>query len=84
MDSNQYGGRENLESGRISAKFNYPGSHGISRVVTVAEESTAWPLVTRPPYLGGLGFSFIVEHGWMHDTSTISSAMPDLSQIPPE
>jgi 1,4-alpha-glucan branching enzyme len=65
---NQHGGRENLEAVEFLKKFNhlvhteYPGA------LTVAEESTAWPLVTRPPYLGGLGFSFKWNMGWMHDT----------------
>jgi len=65
---NQYGGRENLEAVEFLKKSNhlvhteYPGA------LTVAEESTAWPLVTRPPYLGGLGFSFKWNMGWMHDT----------------
>ncbi|HEX9047750.1 MAG TPA: 1,4-alpha-glucan branching protein GlgB, partial [Verrucomicrobiae bacterium] len=65
---NQFGGRENLEAIEFLKRFNqvthteYPG------VVTIAEESTAWPQVTRPPHLGGLGFSFKWNMGWMHDT----------------
>jgi 1,4-alpha-glucan branching enzyme len=65
---NQYGGRENLEAVEFLRKFNYLVHTEYPGVVTVAEESTAWPLVTRPPYLGGLGFSFKWNMGWMHDT----------------
>lgn len=65
---NKYGGRENLDAVDFLRSVNdivhttYPG------VLTIAEESTAWPLVTRPPYLGGLGFSIKWNMGWMHDT----------------
>ncbi len=65
---NQYGGRENLEAIDFIKKLNeivhlyYPG------VVTIAEESTAWPGVSRPTYVGGLGFTFKWNMGWMHDT----------------
>ncbi len=65
---NQYGGRENLEAIEFLKKFNYLTHTEHPGVVTIAEESTAWPLVTRPPYLGGLGFSFKWNMGWMHDT----------------
>ncbi len=65
---NQYGGRENLEAIEFLRKFNYIAHTEFPGVVTIAEESTAWPLVTRPPYLGGLGFSFKWNMGWMHDT----------------
>jgi 1,4-alpha-glucan branching enzyme len=65
---NRYGGRENLEAVDFLKKFNeiihleYPG------VLTFAEESTAWPMVSRPTYLGGLGFDIKWNMGWMHDT----------------
>ncbi len=65
---NQYGGRENLEAIEFLKKFNYLTHTEFPGVVTIAEESTAWPLVTRPPYLGGLGFSLKWNMGWMHDT----------------
>ncbi len=65
---NQYGGRENLEAIEFLRKFNHLTHTEFPGVITIAEESTAWPLVTRPPYLGGLGFSFKWNMGWMHDT----------------
>jgi len=65
---NQYGGRENLEAIEFLRKFNYLTHTEYPGVITIAEESTAWPQVTRPPYLGGLGFSFKWNMGWMHDT----------------
>ena len=65
---NQYGGRENLEAIEFLRKFNYIAHTEFPGIVTIAEESTAWPQVTRPPYLGGLGFSFKWNMGWMHDT----------------
>jgi 1,4-alpha-glucan branching enzyme len=65
---NQFGGRENLEAIEFLKKFNAIAHTEFPGIVTIAEESTAWPQVTRPPYLGGLGFSFKWNMGWMHDT----------------
>jgi 1,4-alpha-glucan branching enzyme len=65
---NQYGGRENLEAIDFLRKFNHITHTEFPGVMTIAEESTAWPQVTRPPYVGGLGFSFKWNMGWMHDT----------------
>jgi 1,4-alpha-glucan branching enzyme len=65
---NQFGGRENLEAVEFLKNCNHTVHTECPGVVTIAEESTAWPQVTRPPYLGGLGFSFKWNMGWMHDT----------------
>jgi 1,4-alpha-glucan branching enzyme len=73
---NQYGGRENIEAIEFLRKFNHLTHVAFPGVITIAEESTAWPLVTRPPYLGGLGFSFKWNMGWMHDTLGYFSREP--------
>ena len=65
---NQFGGRENLEAIDFLRKVNHIAHSEFPGIVTIAEESTAWPQVTRPPYIGGLGFSFKWNMGWMHDT----------------
>ncbi|HWD20241.1 MAG TPA: 1,4-alpha-glucan branching protein GlgB [Verrucomicrobiae bacterium] len=65
---NIHGGRENLEAVEFIKQFNHVTQTEYPGVITIAEESTAWPQVTRPPYLGGLGFTFKWNMGWMHDT----------------
>ncbi|MBI3666667.1 MAG: 1,4-alpha-glucan branching enzyme, partial [Acidobacteria bacterium] len=64
---NRYGGRENLEAIDFLKKFNELVHAEAPGAITVAEESTAWPGVSRPTYLGGLGFTFKWNMGWMHD-----------------
>ena len=73
---NRFGGRENLEAIEFLKKFNevcyarHPG------VVTIAEESTAWPGVSKPTYTGGLGFGFKWNMGWMNDSLRYISKEP--------
>jgi len=65
---NRYGGNEDLEAIDFLKKFNEVVHHDHPGVLTIAEESTAWGGVSRPTYLGGLGFSLKWNLGWMHDT----------------
>ncbi len=65
---NQYGGRENIESIVFLKEFNECVYGQFPDIITIAEESTAWPGVSRPTYLGGLGFGQKWMMGWMHDT----------------
>ncbi len=65
---NEYGGRENLEAIGFLRRFNESVYHEYPDVQTIAEESTAWPMVSRPTYVGGLGFGLKWDMGWMHDT----------------
>jgi len=73
---NQYGGRENLDAVKFLQELNATVYKRHPGVVMVAEESTAWPGVTRPTHLGGLGFGFKWNMGWMHDTLRYLSHEP--------
>jgi len=64
---NKYGGRENLEAVEFLKRFNVLVHEHFPDVLTFAEESTAWPMVSRPVHLGGLGFDLKWNMGWMHD-----------------
>lgn len=65
---NEFGGRENLEAISFLKEFNEVVYSEFPDIFTVAEESTAWPMVSKPTYLGGLGFGMKWMMGWMHDT----------------
>ena len=65
---NKYGGRENLEAIDFLRRFNEEAYKEHADIQTIAEESTAWPMVSRPVYVGGLGFGMKWDMGWMHDT----------------
>ena len=73
---NKYGGRENLEAIAFLRKFNEEVYKSYPGVQTIAEESTAWPMVSRPTYVGGLGFGMKWDMGWMHDTLQFMSRDP--------
>jgi 1,4-alpha-glucan branching enzyme len=73
---NEYGGRENLEAVAFLQEVNATAYKRVPGIVTIAEESTAWPGVTRPTHLGGLGFGFKWNMGWMHDSLGYVSREP--------
>ena len=65
---NAFGGRENLDAVAFLQEMNATVYRRVPGAMTIAEESTSWPGVTRPTFLGGLGFGFKWNMGWMHDT----------------
>ncbi len=73
---NEFGGRENLHAIAFLKRLNEVAYERFPGLLTIAEESTAWPAVSRPTYLGGLGFSFKWNMGWMNDTLRYFSSDP--------
>jgi len=75
-EPNEFGGRENLEAIAFLKEMNEVVHERFPGAITVAEESTAWPMVSRPTYMGGLGFSMKWNMGWMHDTLSYMEVDP--------
>jgi 1,4-alpha-glucan branching enzyme len=73
---NEFGGRENLDAVRFLQELNATVYRRVPGALTIAEESTAWPGVTRPTHVGGLGFGFKWNMGWMHDTLAYAERPP--------
>jgi 1,4-alpha-glucan branching enzyme len=73
---NEFGGHENVEAIALLRTLNEAAYRHYPDVQTIAEESTSWPMVSRPTYIGGLGFGMKWDMGWMHDTLTYLSKDP--------
>ncbi len=73
---NEHGGRENIKAITFIERFNEAVYRAHPDAQTIAEESTAWPMVSRPTYVGGLGFGMKWNMGWMHDTLEYFSKDP--------
>ena len=80
---NAFGGREDLEAVSFLKELNEVLHGREPGVLSIAEESTAWPGVSRPVYLGGLGFGFKWNMGWMHDTLEYFTKESDSPPLPP-
>jgi 1,4-alpha-glucan branching enzyme len=73
---NEFGGNENLDAIAFLRRVNEHLYRQFPSIATIAEESTSWPMVSRPVYLGGLGFGYKWNMGWMHDTLSYISLDP--------
>ncbi len=73
---NKYGGKENLGAIEFLRRINHEIYAHYPDVQTIAEESTSWPMVSRPTYIGGLGFGYKWDMGWMHDCLKFFSCDP--------
>jgi len=73
---NPHGGRENLDAITLLRRMNEEIYRSVPGAQTIAEESTSWPMVSRPTYVGGLGFGMKWDMGWMHDTLDYVSREP--------
>lgn len=73
---NEYGGRENIEAVNFIKRLNLEVYTNYPDVQMIAEESTAWPMVSKPTFMGGLGFGMKWNMGWMHDTLDYFSKEP--------
>ena len=80
---NRYGGRENLEAIAFLRDVNQIIGEQAPGTVTMAEESTAFPGVTKPPWAHGLGFNYKWNMGWMHDTLGYFARDPIHAPVPP-
>ncbi len=78
---NQYGGRENLEAADFLRQVNYVIFSYFPGILSIAEESTSWPMVSWPSYMGGLGFNLKWNMGWMHDMLDYFSMDPWFRQF---
>ena len=81
---NRYGGKENIDAIHFLRALNEHVYAAFPDVTMIAEESTSWPQVSRPTYVGGLGFGLKWNMGWMHDTLNYMSLDPGVSQLPSE
>ncbi len=78
---NQYGGRENIEAADFLRQMNHVIFSYFPGILSIAEESTSWPMVSWPTYMGGLGFNLKWNMGWMHDMLDYFSMDPWFRQF---